>query len=222
VDATYRDTGCVMIADWRDLIARQDIDAVMIATPDHWHSLIATAAARAGKDLYCEKPMGVSLEGGQAIRDAVRQHTRVFQAGTWQRSDRNFRFACELVRNGYLGKIHAVEVATGSTKFTAGDKGPRNPQPPPEVPPGLDWQMWQGPAQERPCRPARHSADWFMISDYSRGWTVNWGVHHLDIALWGCPERIPKALRPGSAPSWRRQGFQFPSAEPSGLARSSR
>jgi predicted dehydrogenase len=207
VDATYGDTGCAMIADWRELIARKDIDAVMIATPDHWHSLIATAAAKAGKDIYCEKPMGVSLQDGQAIRDAVRKHQRVFQAGTWQRSSRDFRFACELARNGYLGRIHTVEVATDGTKFTAGYKGPRDPQPAPPVPAGLDWEMWQGPAQRHPYHPARASADWFMIRDYSVGWTCNWGVHHLDIALWGCPElgKEPSAIE--GRVTWRDEGF---------------
>ena len=207
VDAHNGDQDCIMIADWRELIARKDLDAVMIATNDHWHSLIATAAAKAGKDMYCEKPMGVSLEDGQAIRDAVRKYKRVFQAGTWQRSDRNFRYACELARNGYLGKIHTVEVATDGTKFTAGYKGPRNPQPPPTVPPGFDWKMWQGPTPERPYHPARHSGDWFMIYDYSRGWTVNWGVHHLDIALWGCPELGTEPFEIESRITLRNEGF---------------
>ena len=207
VDGNYGDKGCAMIADWRELIARKDIDAVMIATNDHWHSLIATAAARAGKDMYCEKPMGVSIEDGQAIRDAVRKHQRVFQAGTWQRSDRNFRYACELARNGYLGKIHTVEVATDGTKFTAGYKGPRDPQPAPPVPAGFDWKMWQGPAPERPYHPARHSGDWFMIYDYSRGWTVNWGVHHLDIALWGCPELGTEPFEIEGRITLRNEGF---------------
>ena len=207
VDAQNGDQGCGMIADWRELIARPDIDAVMIATNDHWHSLIAVAAAKAGKDMYCEKPMGVSLEDGQAIRNAVRQNQRIFQAGTWQRSDRNFRFACELARNGYLGKIHTVEVATDGTKFTAGYKGPRNPQPAPPVPPGFDWKMWQGPAPLHPYHPARHSGDWFMIRDYSVGWTVNWGVHHLDIALWGLPELGTEPFTVESRVTWRNEGF---------------
>ncbi len=207
VDATYGDTGCAMIADWRELIARKDIDAVMIATPDHWHSLIATAAAKAGKDLYCEKPMGVSIDDGQAIREAVREYRRVFQAGTWQRSDRNFRYACELARNGYLGRIHTVEVATDGPKFKAGYTGPRDPQPTPAVPVGLDWKMWQGPAQERPYHPARTSGDWFMIYDYSVGWTVNWGVHHLDIALWGVPELGTTPFDVEGKLSLRTEGF---------------
>ncbi len=207
VNTHYGDQGCAMMADWRALIARPDIDAVMIATPDHWHSLIAVAAAKAGKDIYCEKPMGVSLEDGQAVRTAVRQHKRVFQAGTWQRSDRNFRWTCELARNGYLGKLHTVEVATDGTKYTAGYNGPRDPQPAPTVPAGFDWEMWQGPAQRHPYHPARHSGDWFMIRDYSVGWTVNWGVHHLDIALWGCPELGTEPFEIESRVTWRNEGF---------------
>lgn len=207
VDIANGDTGCAMIADWRDLIARKDIDAVMIATNDHWHSLIAVAAAKAGKDMYCEKPMGVCLDDGQAIRDAVRKHKRVFQAGTWQRSARDFRHACELARNGYLGKIHTIEVATDGTKFKAGYTGPRDPQPAPAVPAGFDWTMWQGPAPQHPYHPARHSGDWFMIRDYSGGWTVNWGVHHLDIALWGCPELGAQPFELESRVTFRNEGF---------------
>ncbi|MHB9008556.1 MAG: Gfo/Idh/MocA family protein [Limisphaerales bacterium] len=207
VDAHYGNQDCGPLADWRELVARKDLDAVMIATPDHWHSLMAVAAARAGKDLYCEKPMGISLEDGQAIRDAVRQNQRVFQAGTWQRSARDFRFACELARNGYLGRIHTVEVATDGTKFTAGYQGPRDPRPAPPVPAGFDWKMWQGPAPERAYHPARHSGDWFMIRDYSVGWTVNWGVHHLDISLWGCPELGTGPFELESRVTWRNEGF---------------
>ena len=207
VDARYKDQGCAMISDWRELIARKDIDAVMIATQDHWHSLIAVAAAKSGKDMYCEKPMGVSLQDGQAIRDAVRTHKRVFQGGTMQRSWPDFRHTCQLARNGYFGKIHTVEVATDGTKNTARYKGPRDPQPAPTVPPGFDWEMWQGPAQRYPYHPARTSSDWFMIHDYSRGWIVNWGVHHLDIALWGCPQLGTEPFEIEGRVTWRKEGF---------------
>lgn len=108
IDKHYGGKGCVAYNDFRDLIAREDIDAVAIATQDHWHALIAVAAARAGKDMYCEKPLGVAVAEGRAIRDAVRRYGRVLQTGTQQRSDRKFRFACELARNGYVGKIHTV------------------------------------------------------------------------------------------------------------------
>src|SRR4030042_498394 len=105
VDNQYGNKGCAMYGDYREIIGRKDIDAMMIAVQDHWHALIATAAAQAGKDMYCEKPLGVSVEEGKAMRDAVRRYGRVFQTGTQQRSERNFRFACELAINGYVGRI---------------------------------------------------------------------------------------------------------------------
>ena len=207
VDAKYGDTGCAMLADFRELLARKDIDAVSIAAPDHWNAFLAIAAARAGKDMYCEKPAGVSLEQGLAIQKAVRDGKRVFQAGTWQRSQAHFRQACELARNGYLGKIHTVEVSTDGPQFKAGFKGPRNVQPGPPVPAGFDWKMWQGPAPEHAYHPARHSGDWFLINDYSNGFIVNWGVHHLDIALWGMPELGTTPFEVECQASYRDEGF---------------
>ena len=203
VDAQYGDTGCSMTGDFRELLARKDIDAVLIATPDHWHPFIASAAAAAGKDMYCEKPLGFSHQHSRKMRDAVRKHERIFQAGTWQRSQRNFRHACELALNGYLGKIHTVEVSVDGPQFKSYN-GPTDPQP---VPPGVDWAMWQGPAGLRPYHPARHSGDWFMIRDYSAGWIVNWGVHHMDIALWGCPELATVPCEVECRATWRKEGF---------------
>ncbi len=203
VDAQYGDTGCALFSDFRELLARRDIDAVLIATPDHWHPFIASAAAAAGKDMYCEKPMGFSHEHSRRMRDAVRQHQRVFQAGTWQRSQRNFRHACEVALNGYLGKIHSVEVSVDGPQFKSYN-GPTDPQP---VPAGVDWAMWQGPAEHRPYHPARHSGDWFMIRDYSPGWIVNWGVHHMDTALWGCPELATVPCEVECRATWRKEGF---------------
>jgi len=150
VDAQYGDTACKTYGDFRELIARKDIDALMIAPQDHWHALVATAAAKAGKDMYCEKPLGVSVEQGQHIRDAVRKAKRVFQTGTWQRSQGKFQQACRLARNGYLGKIHTVEVAAPGPSYRPGYKGPLDPQP---VPPGFHWEMWRGPAETKPYNP---------------------------------------------------------------------
>lgn len=186
VDSKYGDTGCAMHADFREVLARDDIDAVMIAVQDHWHALIATAAARAGKDMYCEKPLGVSIEESVRIRDVVRETKRVFQTGTWQRSLEPFQRACTLARNGYVGKIHTVEVATEGPKYQPGYEGSLDPQP---VPPGFDWEMWRGPAPEKPYNPGRVAwPDWYLIWDYCAGFITNWGVHHLDIANWGVPE----------------------------------
>ncbi|MHC4225981.1 MAG: Gfo/Idh/MocA family protein [Planctomycetota bacterium] len=185
VDKHYGDKGCAAYGDFRDLLARQDIDAVVIATQDHWHALIAVAAARAGKDMYCEKPLGVAVAEGQAIRDAVGRYGRVLQTGTQQRSDRKFRFACELARNGYVGKIHTVKVAAPGPRYKR--KYPKPPGAEP-IPAGFDYEMYVGPAPMKPYNGGRWAwPDWYLIWDYCAGFIVNWGVHHLDIANWGCP-----------------------------------
>ncbi len=185
VDTKYGDKGCAMIPDFRDLIARKDIDTVMIAPQDHWHSLVATAAANAGKDMFCEKPTGVCINDGFATRAALRKNKRIYQSGMWQRSLGNFRQGCELAINGHLGKITEVQVAVPGKSFQPGYKGSLDPQP---VPDGFDWKMWQGPARFSPFNPGRVAyPDWYLLNDYCEGWTTNWGVHHLDIANWGCP-----------------------------------
>lgn len=185
VDAIYKNQDCKAYNDWRDIIARDDIDAVCITTQDHWHALIAVAAAKAGKDMYCEKPLGVAVAESRAIRDAVRKYNCIFQTGTQQRSDRNFRFACELARNGYLGKIHTVRVGAPGPAYKRTYKRPPVEQP---IPPGLDYEMYLGPAPMKPYNGGRVAwPDWYLIWDYCAGFIVNWGVHHLDIAVWGCP-----------------------------------
>lgn len=205
VDAQYDDKGCAVYADFRDLLGRKDIDAVMIAAQDHWHALIATAAVKAGKDMYCEKPLGVSVEQGQRIRDAVRKAKRVFQTGTWQRSQGKFQQACQLVRNGYLGKVHTVEVAAPGPKYQPKYKGSMEPQP---VPAGFDWNMWRGPAPTKPYNPGRVAwPDWYLIWDYCAGFITNWGVHHLDIANWGCPEIGAQPFELQCATTYRHEGF---------------
>ena len=181
---------CKGYNDFRDLLARDDIDAVSIGSNDHWHALHAIAAARAGKDMYCEKPLGTTVAEGLAMTAAVRRYGRIFQTGTQQRSDRRFRFACELARSGYLGRIHTIEVATpGFANYVAKGQATYDATFDP-VPSHLDYDLWLGPApvkafSERRCfgRPA----GWYHDYDYSIGFIVNWGVHHLDIGAWGCP-----------------------------------
>jgi predicted dehydrogenase len=205
VDAHYGDSGCSEYGDFRELLARQDIDAVMIAVQDHWHALIATAAVKAGKDMYCEKPLGVSVAEGRQIRDAVRQAKRVFQTGTWQRSQRKFQHACELARNGYLGKIHTVEVAAPGPTYRPSYKGTLEPQ---AVPAGFDWNMWRGPAPDKPYNPGRVAwPDWYLIWDYCAGFITNWGVHHLDIAHWGCPLLGTEPFTVECQAKYRSEGF---------------
>ena len=135
--------GCDTYGDFRDLIARDDIDAVVIATPDHWHAITVIQSAQAGKDIYCEKPLSQTIEEARAMVNAVRRYGRVFQTGSMQRSDWHFRLGCELVLNGYIGELKHVTVSVG---------GPAQnpPLPAQPVPDYLDWEMWLGPAQWRP------------------------------------------------------------------------
>lgn len=205
VDSKYGDKGCAMFGDYRDLIARKDIDTVMIAAQDHWHSLIATAAAAAGKDMYCEKPLGVSVEDCQVIRKAIRKHKRVFQAGTWQRAQGKFRQACALVLNGYIGKVREIQVSAPGPQYQPKYAGPMDPQP---VPDGFDWNMWRGPAPTQPYNPGRVAwPDWYLIWDYCAGFICNWGVHHLDIANWGCPTIGKETCELECKGVYRKKGF---------------
>ena len=182
-DGTYH--GCATYGDYRELVARDDIDAVLICTPDHWHALPALAAAKAGKDVYLEKPLSYSIAEGRALSDTVQRYGRVFQTGSQQRSDRGFRFACELVRNGRIGKVHTVKVGL------EGDPSNRL-CPPMPVPPNLDYETWLGPAPWAPYTEERcHPQDsydrpgWLRMKDYSGGMMTGWGAHHNDIAQWG-------------------------------------
>jgi predicted dehydrogenase len=184
VNEHYKNKDCATHTDFRELIARDDIDAVSIATCDHWHVLVALEAARAGKAIYLEKPMGLSLAEDQALRRACHQYGTIFQFGTQQRSSRDFRFACELVRNGRIGKLQTINVwCAGSSSG-----GPRNPVEPPDW---IDYDMWLGPAPYHPCTPDRVTNQWWwFISDYALGFIAGWGVHPLDIALWGGGDKV--------------------------------
>ncbi len=176
----YNGTVCTAHQDFRELLARPDLDAVFITSPENWHVVMSIMAMKAGKDVYCEKALSLTVREGRAVCDAVRRYGRVFQAGTQQRSDRNFRFACELARNGYLGKIHTVTVSVPSGKRLL----KLTPGP---VPPDLDYDLWLGPAPFKPYRENLCSYNWYFLTDYCAGWIQSWGVHHMDIALWGVP-----------------------------------
>ena len=184
VDGHYKNNDCATGTDFRELIARDDIDVVSIATTDHWHVLVALEAARAGKDIYLEKPMGLSLAEDQALREACRRYGTRFQFGTQQRSSRNFRFACELVKNKRIGELKTINVwSPGSTSG-----GPRQIVPAPDW---IDYDKWLGPAPYHPYTPDRVTNRWWwFISDYALGFIAGWGVHPLDIALWGLGDKI--------------------------------
>jgi predicted dehydrogenase len=178
VDSHYGGKGCAAYGDFRELIARDDIDVVHCATPDHWHVLVALEAARAGKDMYVEKPLGLSLAWDQALRNEIQLHGNVFQFGTQHRSERNFRFACELVRNGRIGKLHTMHVALDASKVSPNF-------PPMPVPDTLDYDMWLGPAPYAPFTENRIiNKYWWHISDYTLGFVAGQNIHFADIAQW--------------------------------------
>jgi predicted dehydrogenase len=200
VNENYKSTGCAAYKDFRELMARDDIDVVLAATPDHWHVLIALAAVRAGKDVYLEKPMGLSLAQDQALRAAVHRHGRVFQFGTQQRSSRNFRFACELALNGRIGKLHTINV------WSPGSSQGGDPTPVP-VPDWIDYDMWLGPAPFTPYTKDRCSNKlWWFISDYALGFIAGWGIHPLDIALWGGGEKVACPVEIEGKGVWPTEG----------------
>jgi len=182
INKRYGSQDCQAYNDFRELLGRKDIDAVVIATPDHWHVPIGLEAVRHGKDVYIEKPLGISVKHDQAMREAVHRYGAIFQYGTQQRSfNTHCGFACELVRNGYIGDLKAIHVVAPDGA-TGG-----NPTPQP-VPEGLDYDMWLGPA---PVTPYTHDRVFgvgrWHIYDYAIGFIAGWGAHPLDIAHWGYP-----------------------------------
>ncbi len=180
VDTAYGNTDCAAYNDFRELLARGDIDAVLTATPDHWHALIGIEAARRGKHMYYEKPASLTIDEAKALRGAVNSSGVVFQFGTQQRSDERFRRAVELVRNGRIGQLEAIVVGSS----TGGDKIiPLQPIEP--VPEGFDYDFWLGPAPWAPFTSFRCTRNWTHIADYSLGSLSGaWGIHNVDIAQW--------------------------------------
>ncbi len=171
-------------ADFRELLARDDIDAVVVATPDHWHVPVAIYAARAGKDCYVEKPLGISAEQDLLCRKVFQEKSRIFQYGTQQRSQEHCHLGCCLVRSGRIGKIKSLEVIAPN-----GGSGGSTAEAP--VPPGLDYEMWMGPAPSKPFTVDRcHPQGTYWIYDYSIGYLGGWGAHPLDILVWGCDNDI--------------------------------
>ena len=219
-------SGCDEYLDYRDLLAREDIDAVCIATPDHWHAIMAVDAAAAGKDIYCEKPLCQSIREARMMVDAVRNNQRIFQTGSMQRSSNEFRTACELVRNGIIGPVHRVDVSVG---------GPAKPcdLPGEAMEPGLDWDRWLGPAPKRPYNSALsprgvhgHYPAWRNYREYGGGGVTDWGAHHFDIAQWGLgmdnegPVRIEPSANPQSGKGVRmvyRNGIEMHHTDADGV-----
>jgi len=170
--------------NYRELLARKDIDAVVIATPDHWHAMIAVDAAKAGMDIYCEKPMALTVAEGRAMVDACRKYERVFQTGNMQRSWRNFRHACEMVSNGYIGEIETINVSVGDPVMAC--ELPAEPDPD-----FLNWDLWVGPSLFRnynselaPSIAFNGYPNWRNYRGFGGGMVTDWGAHMFDIAQW--------------------------------------
>jgi predicted dehydrogenase len=170
--------GCDTYGDFRDLLARRDLDAVLVATVDHWHALVSIAAMKAGCDVYCEKPLSLTVAEGRAMVKAARKYGRIFQTGSQQRSDARYRLACELVRNGRIGRVHTVEARIGDNPI----KGPFQET---DVPEGLDWDFWKGPTPDVPYVREKCHKNFRWWYEYSGGKMTDWGAHHNDIAQWG-------------------------------------
>jgi len=171
-------TGCDAYGDFREVLDRDDIDAVMIGTPDHWHVLISMAAAKAGKDIYCEKPISKTIAEGRALCDTIWRYGRVFQIGTQLRSLPKVRYACELVRNGRIGKLERIRTFLPAAPSI-------EPQVAMPVPENLDYEMWLGPSPWAPYTEKRCHRTFRYISDYAGGTMTDLGAHDNDIAQWG-------------------------------------
>jgi hypothetical protein len=190
VNAFYGSEVCAPMADWREVLARKDVDGVIISTPDHWHVPLAYHAAKAKKDMYVEKPLGVAMAWAWKLREAVAANKVIFQYGTQQRSSSEFTRAVELVRNGYIGKVKHIDAWCSGMNSPGGydqvfNEHFKNTEPEP-VPAGLDYEMWIGPAPMKPYTKSR-CTEWgaYHIYDYALGFIAGWGAHPLDIAQWG-------------------------------------
>ncbi len=210
---TSRPYECKAYGNFRDLLARDDIDAVVISTPDHWHAITVIQSAKAGKDIYCEKPLSQTIVEARAMVNAVRRYGRVFQTGSMQRSDWHFRLGCELVQNGYIGDLKHVTVGVGGPP--AADKLPVMP-----VPDYLDWEMWLGPALWRPYNKelSPHLSwdgfpHWRNHSSFGGGGMTDWGAHHFDIAQWGMgmDESGPVEIIPPDGKDYRVLTYKYAS-----------
>jgi len=179
-DQKYGNSDCATYADFRELLARSDIDAVLIATGDRWHTLASIVAAQAGKDIYCEKPCSMTIAESRALAQTIQRFGRVYQAGTQRRNIDNFVLAVELARSGKLGKLRAVHANTLDPRTTH-DWLPAEPEPPKEL---LDWDMWLGPCPWRPYHSQYVAGRWRGHFDFHGGGILEWGSHTVDLCQW--------------------------------------
>ena len=173
--------------DFRRVIDRKDVDVVLVCTPDHWHALPAVYACQAGKDVYCEKPLGKTVEEGRAMREAMRDNKRVVQMGTQWRSGTHYREAVEFIQSGKIGKVRQVRAWAYLDWLGGLENKPDGP-----VPEGVDYDMWLGPAPSRPFNPNRFHFNFRWFWDYAGGLMTDWGVHLLNICLWAMGPEYPR------------------------------
>jgi predicted dehydrogenase len=178
IDQAYGNQDCATYGDFRELLERTDLDAVVIATPDHWHAIQTIWACRRGKDVYCEKPLSLTVREARAMVNAARQYGRVVQTGSQSRSYENIRRACELLQQGVIGEIREVHVECGGPSVPCNLPG----EP---VPEHIDWNLWLGPAPWRPFHPTLADKGFRPFREYSGGGMTDWGCHHFDLAQWG-------------------------------------
>ena len=196
VDKHYGNSDCVLYRDFRELLDRKDIDAVLIATGDRWHSPASILAAKAGKDIYSEKPCGLTIANCQDLAETIKSTGRVFQAGTQRRSVANFQKAVELAHTGKLGKIHTLHASVYVPEFKTAWL-PGEPTPPPDV---VDWNMWLGPAPWRLYNSEYVKGGWRAHWDFESGARLlDWGAHTLDLCQWAnnADDTMPIAFEPG-------------------------
>jgi predicted dehydrogenase len=206
VDNHYGHHDCRTYLDFREMLDRDDIDAVSIATPDHWHAIPTIWAARQGKDVHIEKPLSLTIQQGRAMVDAVRRYGRVCQVGSEARSNAQCRFGCELVRNGRIGQVTEVFVGPSVGPPSSTTILPAQP-----VPAGLDWNFWLGPAPWRPYNAAYHPVNWRGYVDFSGGGTTDWGAHHFDLVQWalGMDDTGPVEIVPPDGKEQRWLTFKY-------------
>ncbi len=176
--------------DFRRIIERDDIDAVFVSTPDHLHALATVMACRAGKDVYCEKPLSLTIDDGRQMVRAARKYNRIVQTGSQQRSAPHFQKAVELIQGGRLGKVHMVECWNWVNEAPVGIGNPADEAPPS----GLDWDLYLGPAPQRPYNRNRFIWNYRYFWDYSGGMMTDWGAHHMDVVQWAMGVDAPKAV----------------------------
>jgi predicted dehydrogenase len=177
VDSAYGNKDCAAYKDFREILIRDDVDTVLIATPDHWHAVISIEAAKAGKDIYCEKPISLTIAEGRAVADAMKRLGTVYQSGTQRRSNGCFRFAVDVARSGILGRLRTLHCY-----YHNGPTCP--PQKPEAVPNGFDYDRWLGPAPFEPYTPRRCHGTFRWLYDYSGGQLTDLGAHFNDLAQW--------------------------------------